>query len=234
MTLLLSNQIDVAEAMIYNEYAQVLEATNPETGALYQPSDLNVINYNDFRTAMLQDAIFARQAWLAEDGNRDIAVRFVRASLKGWIYCRDNPADCVTYALNAGSQLGAGHQAWQMNEVNALVWPSPLGVGAIDPVFWGQTVKVAKDAGIIKGDPALSAYDTSIVTEALAGLTDTDTKGETSRRAPSRSPRAATEPSGHQVRSERVGPTGRPSRIPGRGQRRGPASAAAISPSQRR
>ena len=50
--------------MIYNEYAQVLEATNPETGALYQPSDLDVINYNDFRTAMLQDAIFARQAWL--------------------------------------------------------------------------------------------------------------------------------------------------------------------------
>ena len=90
MTLLLSNQIDVAEAMIYNEYAQVLEATNPETGALYQPSDLNVINYNDFRTAMLQDAIFARAAWLAEDGNRDIAVRFVRAALKGWIYCRDN------------------------------------------------------------------------------------------------------------------------------------------------
>ena len=52
--------------MIYNEYAQVLEATNPETGALYQPSDLNVINYNDFRTSMLQDAIFARAAWLAE------------------------------------------------------------------------------------------------------------------------------------------------------------------------
>ena len=47
MTLLLSKQIDVAEAMIYNEYAQVLEAKNPETGELYQPTDLNVINYND-------------------------------------------------------------------------------------------------------------------------------------------------------------------------------------------
>ena len=40
---------------------------------------------------MLQDAIFARKAWLDEGNNRDIAVRFVRASLKGWIYCRDNP-----------------------------------------------------------------------------------------------------------------------------------------------
>lgn len=36
-----------------------------------------------------------------------------------------------------------------------------------------------------------------------------------SRRAPSRSPRAATEPTRNLVRSERVGPTGRPSRIPG-------------------
>ena len=49
MTLLLSRQIDVAEAMIYNEYAQVLEAQNPETGQLYKPEDLNVINWNDRR-----------------------------------------------------------------------------------------------------------------------------------------------------------------------------------------
>lgn len=177
MTLLLSKQIDVAEAMIYNEYAQVLEATNPETGALYQPADLNVINYNDFRVAMLQDAIFSRAAWLAEGTNRDIAVRFVRASLKGWIYCRDNPADCVQYTTDSGSQLGAGHQAWMMNEVNALVWPSKLGVGNIDPIFWSQTTKVAINAGIIKSMPTITSYDTSIVKEALDSLSDMDTTG---------------------------------------------------------
>jgi len=177
MTLLLSKQIDVAEAMIYNEYAQLLETTNAETGALYQPTDLNVINYNDVRTAMLQDAIFARQAWLSTGTNRDIAVRFVRASLKGWIYCRDNPADCVKYTTESGSQLGAGHQAWMMNEVNALVWPSELGVGNIDPVFWSQTAKVAMNAGTIKAPPGINAYDTSIVKEALASLSGVDTVG---------------------------------------------------------
>jgi NitT/TauT family transport system substrate-binding protein len=178
MTLLLSRQIDVAEAMIYNEYAQVLEAQNPETGQLYKPEDLNVIDWNDHRVAMLQDAIFARKAWLSEGNNRDVAVRFVRASLKGWIYCRDHAADCVQYTTDAGSQLGAGHQAWMMNEVNALVWPSPVGVGVVDPVFWGQTARVAKGAAIIKADPSVDAYDTSIAEEALAGLTDLDTKGE--------------------------------------------------------
>ena len=76
----------------------------------------------------------------------------------------------------AGSQLGTGHQKWMMNEVNALVWPSPNGVGMIDPVFWGQTVKISKNTGIIKSDPSIDAYTSDIVKEALAGITD-DTKG---------------------------------------------------------
>jgi NitT/TauT family transport system substrate-binding protein len=176
MTLLLSKQIDVAEAMIYNEYAQVLEATNPETGALYSPDDLNIINWNDYRVAMLQDAIFARKSWLDKAGNRDIAVRFVRASLKGWIYCRDHADDCVKYTTDAGSQLGTGHQTWMLNEINALIWPSPLGVGVLDPVFWGQTVKVSKNAGVIKNDPSIDAYDPTIAAEALTSITD-DSKG---------------------------------------------------------
>jgi NitT/TauT family transport system substrate-binding protein len=172
MSLLLSRQIDVAEAMIYNEYAQLLETTNPETGALYSPDDLNVIDWNDYRVAMLQDALFARASWLAEGNNRDVAVRFVRASLKGWIYCRDHAADCVQYTTDAGSALGAGHQAWMMNEVNALIWPSPDGIGVLNPILWQQTYKVARTAGIITADPSGSAYDSTIAKEAIAGLTD--------------------------------------------------------------
>jgi len=177
MTLLLSRQIDVAEAMIYNEYAQLLETTNPETGQLYSPDDLNVINWNDYRVAMLQDAIFARASWLAEGNNRDVAVRFVRASVKGWIYCRDNPGDCVQYTTDAGSTLGAGHQAWMMNEINALIWPSPDGIGVLNPIFYGQTVRISKNAGILTADPSIDAYDQSIAKDAIAGLTG-DLTGE--------------------------------------------------------
>ncbi|HSL76272.1 MAG TPA: ABC transporter substrate-binding protein, partial [Candidatus Limnocylindrales bacterium] len=149
MALLLGRQIDVAEAMIYNEYAQVLEATNPDTGELYQPEDLNVINYNDEGTAMLQDALFARASWLAQEGNEDIAVRFLRASFRGWIFCRDNADACIQYTVEQGSTLGAGHQAWMMNEVNPLLWPSPNGIGIMDPALWQQTVDVSFEAGII-------------------------------------------------------------------------------------
>ena len=172
MSAFLARDIDAAEAMIYNEYAQVLEATDPATGNLYSPDQLNVINWNDYRVAMLQDAIFARKAWLDKPGNRDIAVRFVRASLRGWIYCRDHAADCVKYTTDAGSQLGTGHQTWMLNEVNALIWPSQLNVGTMDPNLWSQTVKIATGAGIIKKDPGAGAYDTTIAKDAQAGITD--------------------------------------------------------------
>jgi NitT/TauT family transport system substrate-binding protein len=64
-----------------------------------------------------------------------------------------------------------------MNEVNALVWPSPNGVGMLDPISWNQTVQVAKGQGIIKVDPSTTAYDTSIVTDAWVGI-EGDTAGD--------------------------------------------------------
>ena len=176
MTLLLSRQIDVAEAMIYNEYAQVIEATNPQTNALYQASDLNVIDYNQVGTAMLQDAVYARDAWLKLPGNADIATRFLRASFQGWMFCRDHPAECVQYTIDAGSTLGPGHQAWMMNEINPLVWPSPNGIGVMSVDTWNQTVAVAKGAAIITADPDSGAYRTDLAQAALQGITG-DTKG---------------------------------------------------------
>jgi NitT/TauT family transport system substrate-binding protein len=170
MSLLLNEEIDVAEAMIYNEYAQVLEAENPETGELYQPDDLNVIDYNEVGTAMLQDALFARASWLAEEGNEDIATRFLRASFRGWIYCRDNPDDCIQYTVDAGSTLGAGHQAWMMNEINALVWPSPAGIGILDEALWQQTVDISLESGIIPEAPSDDAFRTDLAQAALDGI----------------------------------------------------------------
>jgi NitT/TauT family transport system substrate-binding protein len=178
MTLLLSKQIDVAEAMIYNEYAQVLEATNPETGELYQPTDLNVINWNDEGVAMLQDALFARAAWLAEAGNEDVAKAFLKASFQGWVYCRENADDCIQSTVDAGSQLPAGHQRWMMNEINPLIWPSPAGIGVMDPDLWQQTVDVSLGAGVIKAAPPADAFRTDLAEAALAELADLDTKGE--------------------------------------------------------
>lgn len=177
MALLLNREIDVAQAMNYNEYAQLLEATNPDTGKLYQPEDFTVFNYNDIGTAMLQDHIFARESWLAEEGSEDIAVRFLRASFKGWIYCRDNLDECVNIVLDNGPTLGEGHMRWQLNEVNGLIWPSPAGIGMLDNALYQQTVDIAVEFGVIASAPDEGAARTDLAQQALDSMSDVDTTG---------------------------------------------------------
>ena len=173
MQALLSGEIDAAQAMSYNEYAQVLEATNPATGALYQPSDFSVINWEDQGTAMLQDAIWANTERLADPAYQDTTTKFVAASLQGWAYCRDNVESCRDIVVAAGSTLGASHQLWQVNEVNKLIWPAPAGAGTIDEAAWARTVQVARTAvnadgqTVITADPDADAYTNTYVEQAL-------------------------------------------------------------------
>ena len=179
MSALLAGDIDAAQAMTYNEYAQVLETVNPATGELYTEDDFNVINWNDEGTAMLQDAIWANAEKLESDeAYQKTAVKFLKASIKGWIYARDNPEEAANIVVTSGSELGASHQLWQTNEVNKLIWPSPDGIGMINEDMWAQTVKVAKSAKNIEGstvittDPPENAYTNEWVEKALAELKD--------------------------------------------------------------
>ena len=186
MAALLAGDIDAAEAMTYNEYAQVLEAENPETGELYTADDFNVVSYEDEGVGMLQDAIWASGARLADEAYRATAVKFVAASIQGWAYCRDNAQACADIVVSKGSKLGASHQLWQMNEVNKLIWPAAGGAGMIDSAAWERTATLAQETKNLEGSTVLTAapdaeaYTNDIVTEALALLEGlgVDTKGE--------------------------------------------------------
>ena len=80
-------------------------------------------------------------------------MKFLKASFQGWIYCRDHQTDCVNIVLKNGSLLGRGHQTWQMNEINALIWPSPRGIGLPPAGAVAQTAAIAKKYGVIKKAP---------------------------------------------------------------------------------
>jgi NitT/TauT family transport system substrate-binding protein len=215
----IDRDLDVAQTTIYDGYARLLESTNPRTHSLYESSDLNVINWYDEGTAMLQDAIFSRASWLATEGNESIAQRFLKATFQGWIYCRDHAADCVATTIDAGTRpivsssapggavaspsavvspaasggvespaprptFGPGHHAWSMNEVNALIWPSPDGIGVVDDATWQHTVDVLLLAGAIPARPADDAARTDLAKAALSELADIDTAGMSFAKSP--------------------------------------------------
>jgi NitT/TauT family transport system substrate-binding protein len=176
MNAFLHGDIDAAQAMIYNEYAQVLEAKNPATGQLYQPSDLNVINWEQDGTGMLQDAIWASTDKLKDAAYQNQTVQFIEASIEGWAYCRDNPSKCRDIVVKNGSKLGNSHQLWQMNEINKLIWPAASGAGLIDQKAWNQTVQISQQTKnqdgktVLTKAPDASAYSNDYVTKALADL----------------------------------------------------------------
>ena len=177
---LLNGDIDAAQAMTYNEYAQLLETVDPDTGELYTPEDFSVIDWNDEGVAMLQDAVWADTERLESDpAYEETTVKFLTATLKGWAYARDNPQEAADIVTAAGSTLGTSHQLWMANEVNKLIWPSTTGgIGLVDPAAWDKTVELAMStenetgSTIITEAPPESAYTSEYVQQAIDALTE--------------------------------------------------------------
>jgi NitT/TauT family transport system substrate-binding protein len=177
MNAFLQGDIDAAQAMTYNEYAQLLETVNPDTGELYQPEDFNVISYEETAGAMLQDAIWADTERLESDeAYQDTTVAFLKAVVKGWIYAAENPEEVSEITIAAGSGWGPSHELWMVNETNKLIWPSPEGIGIIDEAAWQQTVDGAlaavNEAGdhLITEEPPATAWTNDWIQQALDEL----------------------------------------------------------------
>lgn len=185
MNALLDKDVDAAQAMTYNELAQLLETVNPATGKLYTMDDINVISYEDTAGAMLQDAIWADTKRLSDDpAYADAATRFLKAVIKGWVFARDNPTEAADITYKAATApgvsafpVGPTHQLWQMNEVNKLIWTGG-DFGVVDSAAWDKTVKGALAAknqdglNLITTEPPASAYSNDYIEAALKALKD--------------------------------------------------------------
>lgn len=158
MNLLLNKEVDAAAAMTYNELYQVLSAG-------HTIDELNIIDYNKEGTAMPEDGIFVSADWLNKDAkNKDIAARFLRASFKGWEYCRDNVDACVDIVLknDASGVMTKEAQKWQMDEINKLVWGDPIDktakIGYMEPDLFKRGAETALKFGVIKKPAEEAAY----------------------------------------------------------------------------
>jgi len=163
----LNDEIDVATAMIYNEYHVVLNSG-------YKPEDLNVFNLDELGVGMLHDNLFVHRDWLEENG--ETAVKFVRASLKGWkdaITNQEEAVDIVMDAVEEGSTTRE-HQTTMMQEVAKLVKPEGFPEDQIlftrDDRF-RLTADIALQFGVItKPADIEAAYTNEFVEKALEGM----------------------------------------------------------------
>ncbi len=122
MDAFINGDLDVASAMIYNEYYTVLESG-------IKPEDLTIINYADYGLDFPGDVLFT-SAQFAKD-HPQLCTSMLRASLRGWQYAVDHPEEAVDIVLKYDDShtQTRDHQLAMMKEISKLVQASGLPLG---------------------------------------------------------------------------------------------------------
>jgi NitT/TauT family transport system substrate-binding protein len=167
-----SGQLDLASGYIFDEVGQIVASGIPM-------SKLNLYSYTQDGTSTLEDALFENGAYMQQ--NPAVSAKFVAASLKGWVYCRNNPNACVNMVDKAGAGGSKKFNQWSMNQFNQLLWPAPAqGLGYLKPAAIRQTATILYSTKVITKFPNLSALTgTSVYNAALKQLNGVDIKGTT-------------------------------------------------------
>ncbi len=156
---LLQRQADCISTMTYNEYGQVLDAG-------VNPDELVTFKYEDQGVATLEDGM-----WVLEDNLDDPAfvekmAKFVRASMQGWAYAQENPAEAAQIVVD-NDETGAQSLAAQERMMTEIALLTAGSDGSLDEADYQRTVDTLLGGG---SDPVISAAPTGAWTHAVTDL----------------------------------------------------------------
>ncbi len=152
---ILQKQAECVSTMTYNEYWQIIDAG---LGA----DELVTFKYEDQGVATLEDGLYVLEKNLADAAFVDKMARFVRASMKGWDWARNNSdaaADIVLENDETGAQTEK-HQRRMMGEINKLT----ANGGKLDADDYERTVATLMSGG---SDPVISQAPTGAWTHKV-------------------------------------------------------------------
>jgi len=153
---ILQKQADCVSTMTYNEYWQIIDAG-------LTPDDLVVFKYEEQGVSTMEDGLYVLEKNLKDAAFVDRMARFVKASMKGWAWARDNSdaaADIVLENDATGAQTEK-HQRRMMKEINKLTAGSD---GKLDPADFDRTVATLLSGG---SDPVISKKPVGAWTHAI-------------------------------------------------------------------
>ena len=150
MDAFIKGDLDVASAMVYNEYQVVLESG-------IKSEELNILDYANYGLDFPGDTLFTSKT-LAEK-NPDLCIRMIRASLKGWQYAIEHPDEAAAIVLKydkTGVQ-NSQHQLAMMTEIAKLVQIEERQLGHSDDTALQRTIDTLLQYGVLKS--AVQAKD---------------------------------------------------------------------------
>lgn len=155
LNLFLRGGVDAASAMWYNEYHSILSSgINPE--------ELSCFFLSDYDKKFPEDGIYClEKTWKK---NPKICRSFARASLEGWRYAFDNPAEALDivmkYVEEAQINTSRTHQKWMLEKIKDIILPAGTSpaLGILDSGEYINTAEELKAGGLIKRIPRFSDF----------------------------------------------------------------------------
>ena len=132
-----SGQVQVWNAFLNNEVL-VAQADGYKVNIIY-PDDYGIHFYSD--------TLYATDDYIA--ANPELVLRFLRATLKGWTYAIENPAQVAPMVAKYNPTANAVHETAQMIASIPLVNTGEDSIGWMKPEMWTGMEKVLREQGVL-------------------------------------------------------------------------------------
>jgi uncharacterized membrane protein YeiH len=123
--------------MMYNEYWSILHA-----GAA--PGDLLHVRFADIGLGFLEDGLYVSASSLRDARRHEQLVRFLRATLAGWSYARDNVDEALAIVMAMAPKADAAHQRRMLESVLQLIG-DPKKTGLLDLAGYAHSIDVVAE-----------------------------------------------------------------------------------------
>lgn len=146
----LKGEIDIASAMRYNEYHQVLNSG-------LSKDDLAVFDYSDYDMGLPEDGVYVLKSFL--EANPEACEKFAAATGKGWAYAFANKDETVAHMTELANKTdfktSKEKQMTMLNEIEKLVDVDNPGLSrdAFD-----RAVQALKRTRMLRGDIAYEEF----------------------------------------------------------------------------
>ncbi len=108
---------------------------------------LNIIYPDDYGVHFYADTIFATDDLIAN--NPDLALRFLRATFKGWTFAVENPAAMGQMVLKYKPDADAALENAKMTASLPLVNTGEDYIGWMKPEMWAEMEKTLREQGVL-------------------------------------------------------------------------------------
>ncbi|MFW6323448.1 MAG: ABC transporter substrate-binding protein [Desulfovibrionales bacterium] len=151
----LKGGVDVASAMLYNEYHLLLNAGVNE-------NELTTIAFDDYGLNFPEDGIYCMRKTLEK--NPELCRDFILASRKGWEYAFAHPEEALDivmqYVADANLATNRVHQKWMLERMKDIIHPKKNDVpfGTLPKKEYLRVARVLRDFGMISTIPPFKEF----------------------------------------------------------------------------